>query len=92
MYNANQISDFIDKVNKEAEAAAQQVYDKYQNEYEQRLLSQIKTGDTIYSGMGTAFIENSKGVYVGEKLTDVLCRNEYNNLRVGLTTPDNFKK
>lgn len=92
MYNANQIESFIDKVNKEAEAAAQKVYDKYQKEFETRLMSQIKTGDCIYAGMGTVFIQNRFGSYVGEKLANVLLSNEYNSLSVGLSTPSELKK
>lgn len=92
MYNAQSIKNFIDKVNEEAEAAAKAVYNKYQAEYERRLLAQIKKGDVIYAGMGTAFIDNSKGIEVGEKLGQVLRNNEYNKIRVGLSTPDKLKK
>jgi len=92
MYNSTSIDLFINKVNKEAEQAAQAVYDKYQTEFEQRLKAQIKTGDTIFSGMGAAFIKNSKGEYVGEKLSAVICANEYNSLAVGLFTPDKLSK
>jgi hypothetical protein len=77
MYNHTSISEFIHKISKEAEKAAQDIFDKHNAELERRVKAQIKTGDKFVIGMGTAFIMNSKGEYVGEKLGDVLSRTAY---------------
>jgi hypothetical protein len=41
MYNAKPIDDFIRKVEKEAEAAAQKVFDSYENELIQKIKRKI---------------------------------------------------
>lgn len=93
MYNAKSLADFIDKVNKEAEEAAQKVFDKYNTEFNYRIQAQLKTGDRVNAGMGFVSISNKKGEQVGEKLSDTLTRCEYwgENIRAGLTIEDFVK-
>lgn len=77
MYNASQIEAFIMMVHKEANEAAQKVYNKYQPELERRILAQLKSGNKFTIGMGTATIENKEGEYIAEELADVLARTQY---------------
>ena len=92
MYNAKSIEIFVNEVHKKATEAAQAVYDNHQPELERRILAQIKPGDKLFTGMGTAFIENSKGEYVGEKLGDALTLLEYwDKCKAGFPTRDLVK-
>lgn len=94
MYNASQIEEFIKKVNKEAEQAAQKVFDSYDKEFNRRIEAQLKKGDRIFAGMGLVSIENSKGEYVGKKLSEVLTQTEYwgKNIKSGLSVDEITKK
>lgn len=76
MYNAKQIERFIDKVNKEASTAAQAIYDKYEPELIQRIKNQMRAGDKLIIGMGTATFNKS------DKATDfcdVVARIQYSD-------------
>lgn len=64
-------------VHKEANEAAQRIYDKYQPELERRILAQLKSGNKLTIGMGSATIKNEKGEYIAEELADVLARTQY---------------
>lgn len=79
MYNHKYIADFIDKVNEEASQAAQKVYDKYQHELIERIKNQIKKGDRIFIGMGTASVENKNGETIAEKLAVEISQTQYWN-------------
>ena len=61
MYNGNQLEEFFKNVHKEASIAAQKVYDKYLKEAETRIKNQLYKGDSFYVGMGTGFVQDSKG-------------------------------
>jgi len=93
MYNASSIEQFIIKVQKEASEAAQKVFDKYENELYNRAKAQIKTGDKLVIGMGTAFIQAKNGNYVGEKLAIELAQTQYwsKNVEAGFSLRD-FEK
>lgn len=80
MYNGQSIDHFIEMVNKEAEEAAQKIYDKYQDEFIKRVQSQIKTGDIINIGMGTASINREN---VNDNFTNVIASIQYTEQRAG---------
>lgn len=79
MYNHTCIADFIEKVNKEASEAAQKVYDKYEPELIDRIKNQIKQGDKIFIGMGTASVKNKNGENIAEKLAVEIGQTQYWN-------------
>lgn len=92
-YNYKQVQTFIDKVNAEAQAEAQKVYDKYNKELIKRIQAQLKEGDTAFAGMGTGVIYNSKDEEVGEKLGNILGALQYTpNLTIGFDLPTKFNK
>lgn len=93
-YNYKSVESFIKKVNKEAEEAAQKVFDKYNNEFLKRVQNQIKENDTVWIGMGTASIENMHAEEVGEKLKVVIGQSQYwrENISAGLSLPYKFNK
>jgi hypothetical protein len=92
MYNHKSVQSFIDKVNKEAEEAAQKVYDKYNPELLQRIQNQIKEGDTFWVGMGVANLENKDGNNVGEELALTVGSYWQNDLNCGFSLPSKFNK
>ena len=53
-YSNKRIEKFIHKVAKEAELAAQQVLDKYNEEFIKMIQSQIPNDDTLYVANGSA--------------------------------------
>lgn len=59
MYKGKRIARFIDKVNKEAAAAAQKVYDKYEPELLRMIQGQLHPDDVLTVGMGTASIDRN---------------------------------
>lgn len=93
MYNPKYIEQFIDKVNEEAQKAAQAVFDKYQPELEKRISNQMVKGDKLYNGMGTCFIERKgENIYhIGEEFCKVLQRTQYPVLEANFTLPDFHK-
>lgn len=62
MYNAKAIADFINKVNEEAEKAAEQVFKKYEAEFKRRVLAQMKEGDRLCLVNGSSFFDG-RGIY-----------------------------
>jgi len=89
MYNSKEIEDFIEKVNEEAIAAAQAIFDKHQPELERRIKAQMNIGDKFSIGMGSADFENKKGEEVGKKLADILSSTQYEYKdRAGFSLPD----
>lgn len=82
MYNSKQIENFIAKVNKEAEAAAQAIFDKYEYEFIIRVRSQMKPGDAIDIGMGTASINRET---VSDNFTNVIASIQYTEQRAGFS-------
>lgn len=54
MYRSARITDFINKVNEEAENAAQKVYDSHKDEFERLVKSEMKAGQTIHVLNGAA--------------------------------------
>lgn len=77
MYNHKHIATFIEKVNKEAEAAAQSVYDKYLNELEHMIINQLREGDSVTLGMGVCSLKNYKGEEIAEDLRNVINSTQY---------------
>ena len=55
MYNTKSIEEFIEKVNKEAEAAAQLVFDKYEAEFKQKVEEELQAGTELYLSMGSSY-------------------------------------
>lgn len=99
MYNPIHIDAFIEKVNAEAAQAAQKVYDKYQSEFEARILNQLQKGDILTFGMGTVSLSKKSTPRVdlpygyAEKFLDVLTRTQYNpDLECGFSTDEMEKK
>lgn len=94
MYNHKTVQAFIDKVNKEAEEAAQKVYDKYNPELLQRIQNQLGEDAVVWNGMGTASITNKKGDDIAEELSCLMGQSQYwsENVSAGFTLPYNFTK
>lgn len=96
MYNHTSLQKFIDKVNEEAEKAAQEVYDKYSAEFLRRVQAQIKDNDVVWVGMGTASIDNpvTEREDIGENLCTLLGQSQYwsDTISAGFPLPYNFTK
>lgn len=90
MYNTQQISDFITRVNTEAQAAAQAVYDKYNDELIERVKNQLGKGSRFLIGMGTAVIKNKHGDEIADDFATVLSQTQYwqENISAGFDLPD----
>lgn len=93
MYQTKHLQAFIDKVHAEAEAAAQAVYDKYQNEFNERVISQLHPKDIMHCGMGVCSIERN-GKDIENEFVDIMGRLQYPyRFQAFLSTPDiKFKK
>jgi hypothetical protein len=76
MYNHIHIEKFIKKVNKEANEAAQAVFDKHLPELERMIKAQMNKGDKLFSGMGMCTFRSEKG----EKLQEVLTGTQYGDV------------
>lgn len=94
MYNHRYIKAFINKVNKEAEEAAQKVYDKYNKELIQRIQNQLGKDAIVWCGMGTADILNKDEESIAEELQLLMYKIQYwsGNVSAGFTLPYNFTK
>ena len=94
MYNHKSVQTFIDKVNKEAEEAAQKIYDKYNPELLQRIQNQLGEGTTVWTGMGTANVVNKHGEDIAEELSCLMGQTQYwsTNVSAGFNLPNNFNK
>jgi len=94
MYNSKEISKFIEKANIEAQEAAQKVYDRMQEELLKRIQNQLKEGDTMVFGNGTAVISrNGETTYnLGEKLCQELSDVQYHRVQAGFDLPYKFSK
>lgn len=92
MYNYNQLESFIDKIQKEAIAAADAVLNKYEPELIERIKKQLNKGDTLVSGMGTAFVKGASGEIkdtVNDNFTMSLAGIQYNDfVGTGFALPD----
>mgnify|MGYP001561621464 FL=1 len=74
MYNAKHLEEYIEKINKEAEAAASAVFDKHLPEFRRKVLAQMKDNDKLYLVNGSAYFKG-RGDRVGEKPeTDALVK------------------
>lgn len=91
MYNHIQLEKFIDKVKKEANKAAQDVFDKYNDELTLRIKKQMLSGHSFHSGMGSASFWNKNGDNVGEKVAEVLTQTLYPTLDAGFDLVDELK-
>jgi hypothetical protein len=78
MYNTKDIEKFMDKVHKEANEAAQKVYDKYTDELIRRIQNQLFHEDKLHIGMGSASIsrKQSEGFF-GEPFAGAIARTQY---------------
>lgn len=93
MYNHIELESFIDKVTKEADEAAQAIFDKYTPELERRIKAQMKKGHTIVFGMGTAAISPSRDLpyNYAEKFLHVLTSTQYPILKANFSPNDIYK-
>lgn len=66
MYNNTHIKKFIERVNKEAESAANEVFRFYEEEFKKMVEAQLGKGDELYLVNGMGFIKG-RGDRVGEK-------------------------
>lgn len=83
-YNHIQLEKFVEKVNEEAEKAAQAVFDKYEAEFIHRVKSQLLNGDRICASMGTAYFANKE---LDSKILDVFAQStQYTKQRASFTT------
>lgn len=94
MYSAKKVQKLIDKANKEAEKAAQNVYDKYQKELNLLIKTELQKDDIIYTGMGSASLSRKgKTIYSDNELVDAIQRLQcYHKLDAGFTTEDKIMK
>lgn len=74
MYNAKQLQEFIDKVNKEAEEAANKVFKKYDAEFKRKVEAQLNKGEKLYLVNGSGYIKG-RGDRVDEKPETEAMRN-----------------
>ena len=93
-YNTKHIQNFIDKVKKEAEEKAQEVFNRYNDELIQRIQNQMHEGDVINIGMGTASIIDKFGKDKAEKMADIISSTQYWNESVsaGFDLPNKLTK
>jgi len=88
MYNSKHIKAFIEKVTKEAEEAAQKVFDSYTPELIERIKNQMKNGDKLYIGMGACSSSNDN---VNEDFLNCLSATQYTTLEASFIL-DNINK
>lgn len=94
MYNTEQVTNFIEKVNAEASEAAQKVYDKYNDELIQRIKNQMGKAHRLVAGMGTIGIWDTKGELIADKFTtEIAGYTEYwKHVDAGFSIPDFVKE
>jgi hypothetical protein len=98
MYQTKHLEAFFKKVHEEASAAAQAVYDKYQEEALRRVKAQLHKDDFLWMSMGSGGIDRYKGtlqeIEVGEEFFNVVLEhvNTTEHLEAGLFLPDEIKK
>lgn len=66
MHNSKLIENFIEKVNKEAEEAAQKVFDKYNEEFAKLVSNQLKPGERLYLVNGSRYFDKTNPDYETE--------------------------
>lgn len=91
MHRGDLIKQFIDKVNNEAEAAAQKVFDSYQDEFETLLTKQKLKGKVLIQAMGSALYNNVEFedlTEAGEKFLTEVAQAQYTTQRAGFTCRD----
>ena len=89
MHNSKLVQDFIDKVNKEAEEAAQKVFDKYDADFVKLVTGQIKTGESLYLVNGGRYFKKTEREFeteAQEEFGDVVCQIQYIQQRAGFNT------
>jgi nucleoid DNA-binding protein len=74
MYNSNHLKEFIEKVSQEAEAAANEVFKKYDAEFKRKVEAQLGKGEQLYLVNGSGYIKG-RGDRVGEKPETEAMRN-----------------
>lgn len=89
-YNAKTITDFLEKVNSQAEAAAQAVYDKHQSEWECRVKAQLRRGDNLITGNGVAVFSGGESE-AKRKYADAVAQYQWTHQRAGFTGDDYTK-
>jgi uncharacterized protein (DUF305 family) len=87
-YNAETIEKFIKMVNKEAQEAAQKVFNKYQEEFDRRVLAQMIEGHTLIVAMGSAVIKEEEDVDYARKFCNAVAEIQYTKQRAGFSTKD----
>lgn len=94
MHNSKLINDFIEKVNKEAEEAAQKVFDKYDKEFVKLVSNQLKPGETLCLANGSRYFKKTDPLYetdAQDKFGDAVAQIQYLKQRAGFNTYE-FKK
>lgn len=89
MHNSKRVEDFIDKINKEAEEAAQKVFDKYENHFRSLVESEMKKNDKLILSMGSSYYENTNQENIteaGRKFLDVIAHIQYMQQRASFNT------
>lgn len=90
-YNGKELEAFVQTVISQANAAAQEVFDRNQIEFERRIINQLKPGDKLCCGMGMASIVTAKGESLYENsLARLLTQLQYpyQELNASFATPD----
>lgn len=78
MYNIKDLETFVSKVHKEADEAAQKIYDKYTPELIERIQKQLFKNDELFIAMGTAVISREgNDKFFGDKLSELASRTQY---------------
>lgn len=91
-HNAKSLEIFVQNAIKEANAAAQKVFDMYQMEFESRVLAQLNDGDKLSCGMGIASVTTAKGkdISYDNEFIKLLTQLQYpyQDLNASFDTPD----
>lgn len=72
MYNTKKVNAFIEKINEEAEQAAQKIFDKYENDFKNLVESELKKGQSLITSMGTAYFSDIDFDFLTKKQVNFL--------------------
>lgn len=98
-YVAKHLEIFIEGVHKEAEIAAQAIYDKHQAKFNELISNQVPSGHHLIIGNGTTFIRTKDNeVFINayykkaDKFSDVLSQVQYKKIDAGFDVIDVDKR